>query len=71
MAKKQVCMMVLMRTPMPVSLRHGVGIDGVELELLVDDLLLHPARELIPHLVFAIRSVEQEDRASLAASSTL
>ena len=41
MAKKQVCMMVLMRPPMPVSLGHFVAVDDVELQLLVDDLLLH------------------------------
>ena len=40
MAKKQVCMMVLMRVPIPASSRHLVAVDHVELDLLPDDLLL-------------------------------
>ena len=53
MAKKQVCMMVLMRTPMPVCRGHLEGVDDVELELLGDDLLLHLPGQGIPDLVLA------------------
>ena len=44
-------MIVLMRVPMPAALRDRVGIDDEEAQLLVDDLLLHLARQLVPDLV--------------------
>ncbi len=37
-----------------------VGVDHVELQLLVDDLLLHGARQVIPDLVRAVGRVQQE-----------
>ena len=42
-----------------------VGVDHVELQLLVDDLLLHLARQVVPDLVRAVRGVQQEHRARL------
>ncbi len=56
-------MMVLMRPPMPVRLATLVGVDGEEAELLLDDLLLHLARQVVPDRVRAVRRVEQEDGA--------
>src|SRR5262249_29710979 len=35
-------------------------VDDVKIELLVDDLLLHLARQLVPDLVRAIRAVEEQ-----------
>ena len=62
MAKKQVCMIVLMRPPMPASRGDLVGVDHVEPQLLLDDLLLHLARQLVPDLVRPERGVQQERR---------
>ena len=61
--EEAVCMIVLMRPPMPVSLGHLQGVDHVELQLLLDELLLHLARQVVPDLVRAVRGVEQEDAA--------
>jgi hypothetical protein len=47
--------------------RHPVGVDDPELDLLVDELLLHVAGEPVPHLVGAVRAVEQERGAALGA----
>ena len=38
-------------------------IDDEEAEALVDDLLLHRTRQLVPHVVGTIGAVEQEDAA--------
>ena len=48
-------------------LRHLDGVNHVELQLLLDDLLLRRARQVVPHLVRAERAVEQEDRAGIGA----
>ena len=40
-AKKQLCIAVLIRAPMPASPGYVVTIDDLEPQLLVDDLLLH------------------------------
>lgn len=40
-----------------------VAVDDVEAELLLDDVFLHDAREVIPHFVGPIGTVEQEGRA--------
>ena len=39
------------------------GVDGEEADLLLDHLLLHLARQVVPHRVRGVRRVEQEDRA--------
>jgi hypothetical protein len=62
-AKKHVCMTVLMRVPMPALLGQCVGVDGEEAELLVDDSLLHLARQVVPYLVGREWGVQQERRA--------
>ena len=62
-AKKHVCMIVLMRVPMPALRRQCVGVDGEEAELLLDDLLLHLARQVVPDLVGREWGVQQERRA--------
>ena len=59
MAKKQVCMMVLVRRPMPVS-GHVGRVDAVDLEPEVDDLLLHLDREVVPDLIGAEGRVDEE-----------
>ena len=41
-------------------LRHRERVDDVERELLVEDLLLRLARQLVPHLVRPVGAVEQE-----------
>ncbi len=43
--------------------RHLDAVYHVELEPFVDDLLLRLLRQLVPHLVSAVRAVEQERRA--------
>ena len=58
-------MTVLIRPPMPASLGDRLGVDDVELELLVDDLPLDLDRELLPDLVRAVGAVEQEGRPGL------
>ncbi len=45
------------------GLGHLVGVDHVELQLLLDDLLLHLAGQVVPHLVGGERRVQQEHRA--------
>ncbi len=45
---------------------HIVGIDGVEPELLLDDVFLDFLRQLIPDFIRTIQAVYQEDRARLA-----
>ena len=52
--------------PHPGFLGHLVGIDHEEAQLLVDDLLLHFLRQLVPDLVRAVHAVEQEHAAGLA-----
>ena len=47
-------------------LGHLVGVDHVEAQLLVDDLLLHFLRQLVPHLVRPVHAVEQEHPTRLA-----
>ena len=59
-AKKQVCMIVLMRAPMPVALATVERVDDVELELLLDQRFLHGPGQLVPDLVRAVTRVEQE-----------
>ena len=49
-------------------LGHIVTVDDVKLELLVDDLLLHQARQVVPNLVGAERAVQQEGGAVLRGS---
>ena len=49
-AKKQVCMIVLMRPAMPASIGDPVGIDHVEPDAFADQLLLHRPRQLVPDL---------------------
>ena len=41
---------------------HLVGVDHVELQLLVDDLLLHFAGQVVPDLVRAVGAVQEERR---------
>ena len=60
--KKQVCMTVLIRTPIFGVAGHPVGVDHVELQLLVDDLLLHLAGQVVPDLVRPVGAVQQERR---------
>ncbi len=43
-------------------LGHLVGVDDVELQLLFNNLLLHFAGQVVPHLVGAVRTVEKERR---------
>ena len=62
-AKKQVCMIVLMRPAMPASVATAIGVDHVEPDALADEVLLHRARQLVPDLVGTERAVEQEHRA--------
>ena len=50
-------------------LGHLVAVDDVELQFLLDDLLLHRARQLVPDLVAAVRAVEQEGGARCRHSS--
>jgi hypothetical protein len=40
--------------------RHAIGIDDVEADPLADDLLLHRPRQLVPHLVWTERTVQEE-----------
>ncbi len=49
----------------PGVARHSVGVDHVEFQLFVDDLLLDRARQLIPDLIRAKGRVEQEGAARL------
>ncbi len=42
-----------------------IGIDGVELELLLDDILLRFLGQLIPDFCWAVKAVHQEDSAGL------
>ena len=42
------------------ALGEVVGVDGEEAELLLDDLLLHLARQLVPDLVGGERRIQQE-----------
>jgi len=58
-SKKQTCMMVLMRRSMP-SRARCIGVDRVDGEALVEDLLLHASRQGVPHLLWRGRGVEQE-----------
>ena len=48
---------------MPGALATLVGVDRVEADPLLDDLLLHLARQLVPDLVGGQRRVQQERRA--------
>ena len=60
-AKKQVCRTVLVRfAEARPRARPCDGVDDEEAQLLVDDLLLHRARQLVPDLVGAVGAVEQE-----------
>ena len=49
-AKKQVCMMVLIWPRMPGRAGDLVGVDDVEAQALVSDLRLHFARQVLPDL---------------------
>ena len=70
MAKKHVCMIVLIRPPMPVC-RATVGrIDRVEADVLVDELLLHLARQPVPDLVGGYGAFSRKTAPSAACSST-
>ena len=40
--------------------RHLVAVDDEELQLLVDDVLLHVARQFVPHFVGTVHAVQQE-----------
>ena len=44
-------------------LGHVVGVDGVDLQLLVDDLVLDLARQVLPDLVLGVGRVQQEGAA--------
>ena len=61
MAKKQVCSTVLVRPARPTS-RAICRVDGVQLDPLGEDLLLHRARERVPDLVGGVRAVQQQRR---------
>ena len=63
MAKKQVCMIVLMRVPMPARFGQGVCVDSEEAKLLRDDRVLHLPRQVVPDLFGRERGVQQERRA--------
>ena len=52
-----------MREPMPAVLRDLVGVDGVELRFLGDELRLHFARQMVPDFILAKRTVHQEHAA--------
>ena len=58
-------MIVLIRTPISASRATFIRVDDVELQLLVDDLLLHLLRQLVPDFVGAVGAVQQERRARL------
>ena len=71
MAKKQVCMIVLIAATHLRGLRHLVGVDDEELEFLVDDGLLDLARQAVPDLIGGEAwCVEQERGAPGGASSS-
>ena len=60
--KKQGCMTVLIRLPMPDLVGDGERIDHPEVDLLVDQLPLDATRQVVPDLVRPVRGVEQERR---------
>ena len=39
---------------------HGQGVDGPQVEVLLEDLTLHGVRQLVPHLVGVIGGVQQD-----------
>ena len=49
----------------PRLARHLVRIDDEKAQLAVEDLLLHLARQMIPHLLGRIRRVEKERRTAI------
>ena len=61
MAKKQVCMIVLTRPPMPVSRATRSRVDDVEAQALLANRSLHLDGQMGPDLSGAIGAVEQED----------
>ena len=44
---------------------HRIGVDDVELQLLIEQLLLHRDRQVVPDFLRRVRAVEQEGRARL------
>ncbi len=62
-AKKQVCMIVLMRLPIPVLPRDRISVNHVKFQFLIQDLLLHLAGQVLPDLIGGKGRVQQERRA--------
>ena len=60
MAKKQVCMIVLTRAPIPVIFGDLVSIDDIEANLFVDNLLLYAARDFIPNLIGTVGAIQEK-----------
>ena len=58
-------MTVLIRPPMPASRATRYASIDEEPEPTVDDLLLHRARQVVPHDVGAVRAVQQNGRPRL------
>src|SRR3974390_746509 len=61
MAKKHVCMIVLMRVPMPAAPpRHGVPVNHKKAQFLLNDRLLHLPWHVVPDFLGTERRIQQK-----------